>query len=148
MTPRDRDDASSIVPNESNATPLAIDRYHPLWDYLPKDIQAEEEKAEKYKAYLLAEIQKLQQGTIQRQESIAIWREQNLRYTPEDMLGDREWEYYYPAIKHTNDPLIGTNPLRNARERTPRSNESSQPVCSSATCRKHSKPNSQRGHRN
>jgi hypothetical protein len=120
MTPRENDaDASSIVHNERNATPLAIDRYHPLWDYLPKDIQAEEEKAEKHKAYLLGELQKLQQRTIQRQESIAIWREQNLRYTPEDMLGDREWQNYYPAIKHTNDPLIGNNPLGKAPERDP-----------------------------
>lgn len=120
MTPRDNDaDASSIVRNESNATPLAIDRYHPLWDYLPKDIQAEEEKAEKYKAYLLSEMHKVQQASAQRQETIARWREQTMRYTPEDMLGDREWQNYYPAIKHTNDPLIGTNPLSKAPERDP-----------------------------
>jgi len=120
-------DASSIVNNENNATPLAIDRYHPLWNYLPKDIQAEEQKAENHKAYLLGELHKHQQRAIQRQESIAIWREQNLRYTPEDMLGDREWQNYYPAIKHTNDPLIGlidtgdisTNPLWEAPERDP-----------------------------
>ena len=118
MTPRDNDaDASSIVHNESTTTPLAIDRYHPLWDYLPKDIQAEEEKAEKYKAYLLSEMHKVQQASAQRQETIARWREQTMRYTPEDMLGDREWQNYYPAIKHTNDPLIGTNPLSKAPER-------------------------------
>lgn len=120
MTPQENNaDATSIVQDEDNTTTLAIDRCHPLWDYLPKDIQAEEEKAEKHKAYLLGELYALQQRANKRQESIATWREQNLRYTPEDMLGDREWQNYYPAIKHTNDPLIGTNPLGNAPERDP-----------------------------
>jgi hypothetical protein len=52
-------------------------------------------------------------------EKVMVWMRSSTEFGPEHCVDDPTWERYFAAIVLSDDPLLGANPLSNAREREP-----------------------------
>jgi hypothetical protein len=50
-------------------------------------------------------------------EKVVVWMRSATEFGPEHFVDDPTWERYFASIVLSDDPLLGANPLSNARER-------------------------------
>lgn len=71
--------------------------YNP--DHLPAELKKEQESLERQMLYHLGQAMQLHQNKGQRlSESVLRWHETAYYHHPSDLIGDAEWQNFYPAI--------------------------------------------------